>query len=140
MSRLPLLACLSLASLLPFVAGAQEMTDPATLVARADANHDGMISRDEFLAARAARFDRMDRNHDGYLTDADARGLPGRAARMFPLMLRMADSDNDGRISREEFNAMPARGFDRMDSNGDGMLDRDELAHAAQQFRSRHAN
>jgi hypothetical protein len=34
----------------------------------ADANGDGKVSRDEFMAAAAARFDKMDGNKDGFLT------------------------------------------------------------------------
>ncbi|WP_419807369.1 hypothetical protein [Sphingomonas sp.] len=35
---------------------------------RADANGDGVVTKDEALAQAAQRFDRMDTNHDGKLT------------------------------------------------------------------------
>jgi len=38
-----------------------------------DRNGDGVITRDEF-PGDAAAFDRLDRNHDGVLTEADRRG------------------------------------------------------------------
>ena len=41
--------------------------------AKADANGDGRISRDEFLARAAARFDRLDANKDGALTAEEMR-------------------------------------------------------------------
>ena len=41
---------------------------------RADANGDGRISREEFLAQAGARFDRMDTNHNGFI-DADERPM-----------------------------------------------------------------
>jgi hypothetical protein len=34
----------------------------------ADTNHDGAVSRDEFVAAALQRFDRMDANKDGTVT------------------------------------------------------------------------
>jgi hypothetical protein len=45
--------------------------------ARADANGDGRVTRDEFLANAAARFDRLDTNRDGALTGDDRRGHHG---------------------------------------------------------------
>jgi Ca2+-binding EF-hand superfamily protein len=115
---------------------AQAMSDLASLGQRADTNHDGVVSREEFLAARAAQFDRFDRNHDGYLDTADADVLPEPTGRMFQWMERLADADGDGRISRDEFNGMPVRGFERMDANQDGLLEPDEMQrvmHNAQQ-------
>jgi Ca2+-binding EF-hand superfamily protein len=40
---------------------------------RADTNGDGVISRDEFLAQAASRFDKMDLNHDGAITPEEIR-------------------------------------------------------------------
>lgn len=46
--------------------------DGSRMLARADANGDGMIDRAEFRAQAAQRFDRIDANKDGKL-DADER-------------------------------------------------------------------
>ena len=40
----------------------------------ADANHDGAVSRGEFLAGAGQHFDMMDANHDGSLTKAERAG------------------------------------------------------------------
>lgn len=43
--------------------------------ARTDTNHDGKVSRDEFLAVakdRAADFDKIDANHDGFISEQEA--------------------------------------------------------------------
>ncbi|MEX5507241.1 EF-hand domain-containing protein [Pseudomonas putida] len=43
--------------------------------ARTDSNHDGKVSREEFLAVakdRAADFDKIDRNHDGLISEQEA--------------------------------------------------------------------
>lgn len=114
----------------------QSAADPEQLGRRADTNHDGVVSREEFLGARAAQFDRFDADHDGNLDQADAEALPERTGGMFQWMERTADANGDGRISRDEFNNMPARGFERMDANQDGVLEPDEMQrvmHAAQQ-------
>lgn len=38
------------------------------MIGMADANHDGAVTRDEFLAGAGQHFDMMDANHDGSLT------------------------------------------------------------------------
>lgn len=43
--------------------------------AETDSNHDGKVSRDEFLAVakdRAGDFDTIDRNHDGFISEQEA--------------------------------------------------------------------
>ena len=43
--------------------------------ARTDSNHDGKVSREEFLAVakdRAGDFDTIDRNHDGFISEREA--------------------------------------------------------------------
>lgn len=41
--------------------------------------------------------------------------------------LRLFDTDGDGRVSETEYLAYMSRSFQRMDSNGDGILESDEL-------------
>jgi len=43
--------------------------------AKTDSNHDGKVSRDEFLVVakdRAREFDTIDRNHDGFISEQEA--------------------------------------------------------------------
>lgn len=42
---------------------------------RMDANHDGKIDRAEFLALASAEFDRLDRDHKGYLVPDDLKAF-----------------------------------------------------------------
>lgn len=41
--------------------------------------------------------------------------------------LKMLDADGDGRVSEAEYVAWMMRGFEAMDSNGDGVLDESEM-------------
>lgn len=43
------------------------------LLGQADANHDGVVTRQEFVAAALKRFDAADTNHDGKVTLAERR-------------------------------------------------------------------
>jgi len=51
---------------------------------RADANGDGVVTRQEALAEAGARFDRMDANRDGRLDPAEMRAGPGRGRMAAP--------------------------------------------------------
>jgi Ca2+-binding EF-hand superfamily protein len=122
---------------------------------RLDANNDGAITRDEVRTARTAAFTRLDVNRDTFLDrvemmagrpmverrgDGQSMGRPegkGRAGEM----LTRADTNNDGNVTRAEFDAALAaaqnqraakareRGqelFARLDTNRDGMITRVE--------------
>lgn len=52
------------------------------MIDRLDTNHDGMISRDEFRAQAAERFERMDANHDGLLDQGEMAAMRERARGM----------------------------------------------------------
>lgn len=106
-----------------------------------DTNGDGSLSWTEFSSGERAKrldqevrrkiFDRLDKNGDGLIGLAEL--APGPRRRDHP-MLRRADTDQDGRISKKEFLANPPFGkadperleriFKRLDQNDDGFLDR----------------
>ncbi len=71
-------------------------------VMAADTNHDGRVSRAEFMAAMtngkgdpAKRFTHLDRNRDGFV---DRPEIDTAASKRF----RRLDSNSDGRLTREE--------------------------------------
>ena len=111
----------------------------------ADTNHDGIITRDEAIAAADRRFDAMDANHDGKITPDEMMAYrdqmmarrggdnappppPPGGAKHMPGMGRRADPNGDGVITRDEYRARALQRFDRMDANHDGRIDRTEMA------------
>ena len=98
---------------------------------RIDADGDRFISIAEYRDLQIARWPRIDRNADGYLTlDDFPRFAAGRARRLLAEIADL-DADGDGRISRDEFIHGPAPLFRRADQNADGSLTRAELETAA---------
>ncbi|MEU7745664.1 EF-hand domain-containing protein [Nonomuraea sp. NPDC049158] len=98
------------------------------LIHSADDDSDGHLSRAEFVA---------------YLAGQEFRtsGYAATAGRIAESVLTVCDTDGDGRISYEEFAAIPGicalpdaerrEVFDRLDTDGSGHLDIGEI-HAAQ--------
>ncbi|UPT61557.1 MAG: signal transduction protein [Hyphomonadaceae bacterium JAD_PAG50586_4] len=97
----------------------------AERLAALDLNRDGSITRAEAREARLAAFERADANHDGYLSEAERNA--GGANGMMRQGLGAADTNGDGRVSRDEALAAPYRGFDRLDANNDGVISSQEM-------------
>ncbi len=98
----------------------------ASAVARFDKDGDGSITRGEF-AGPAADFARLDRDRDGVLSAPDFDFTP-HALVPSPggSLYFMADRDANGKVTREEFEAL----FERLDSGKLGFLSQDELRQA----------
>jgi hypothetical protein len=80
-------------------------------------------------------FAKLDLNKDGYVSQAEFRAgttkpksppIDGSAA------LKRLDKNSDQRISSGEYKAAPIAGFDRLDSDHDGILTADERRKAIQ--------
>lgn len=92
----------------------------------ADANADGLLSRAEAAALPrlAERFDQLDANQDGQVSfdelHAGRRGKRGG-------MMKAADTDGDGKVSKAEMLARAEARFERADANKDGFITPDEV-------------
>ena len=132
MKKVTLLVCAGvLAAALSGTACAQMRGSPGQMLEKADANKDGVVTREEYHEARMAMFAKLDRNDDGFIDQEDApkfrrRGNGDGGERMDALKQEL-DRDSDGRISREEFANGPLLVFEKADSNKDGKLDSAEI-------------
>lgn len=124
----------------------------ATLFDRLDVNHDGLLKGDEVSQDHRSLFERLvrngDQNHDAALSREEfvAVLVPSRPERpieekesaTFPnanavrYVLLMMDADRNARIEKDEvpsqFQSAFATMVERLDKNGDGKLDRQELS------------
>jgi Ca2+-binding EF-hand superfamily protein len=112
----------------------------AEVFARLDANHDGVVTRDEFMNAGPGA-GRVERRvfviRDG---DGDGREGPGMGMRgggMHGRMMERMDSNHDGRISLAEAEAGALQAFDRADANHDGVVTPEERQAARGAMRER---
>jgi Ca2+-binding EF-hand superfamily protein len=100
---------------------------------RADANNDGSVTKEEFIAARGEQFAKLDRNSDGYLDSTD---MPKRMAERRKqngggeMHGGQFDTDGNGKVSKDEFINGPTLIFDRVDADKNNVLDAKELAAA----------
>ena len=115
-----------------------------------DTNHDDRLSRGE-LSKAADLFDKLDRNHDGFLDAKELSEMPavtsseepattpaaplkrmGKKGERMPernlaQMFQKADADGNGKLSMEETPPFLKKRFSKIDTNGDGFLDKAEL-------------
>ncbi len=103
-----------------------------------DANGDGEVPRAEFDQVRAAQFARTDANGDGrlgkdeYLAEFEER-LDRRIAvqvegsdKQTRVRFGALDADKDGKLTFAEYQLSGRRTFDRADRNGDGVVDAED--------------
>jgi hypothetical protein len=99
-----------------------------------DTNKDGKVSKDEFMAKKPL-FDKLDTNKDGFVTKEEVDALP--AAQKHPGItgfIAKFDTDKDGKVSMAEWNAKRTAGFDKVDANHDGFIDKDEYTAGAKEL------
>jgi Ca2+-binding EF-hand superfamily protein len=97
---------------------------------RIDANHDGVITQDEYIAAATARFNKADVDGTGELTAQQIASSPRTLKREQHFAAREVkhmDTNGDGVVSQDEYIAAAKSRFTRLDRNGDGFIDADEM-------------
>jgi Ca2+-binding EF-hand superfamily protein len=78
--------------------------DPQALITALDFDHNGSVSRNEFLNAHAARFAQFDVDGSGQMTLAEFRAaLDGIARDRAPTSLQTFDYNGNGRLSQSEY-------------------------------------
>jgi hypothetical protein len=97
-------------------------------VAEMDANHDGMISKDEFMAYSETMWGRMSGGKDT-VSVADA-GKDFATGNM-NFNAKAMDTDHDGTISKDEFMKYSEAKWNKMDTGGKGMM---SVADASKDF------
>jgi Ca2+-binding EF-hand superfamily protein len=126
-----------------------------------DANHDGRVSREEYLAGARQRFAKADANRDGVISAQEAKaaklalqqkrdraearrqakGQPAKPKRKDGTSakpyLSGLDSNKDGRVSQKEYLARREKAFAAMDLNRDGVVSREEARSAKKQAQQR---
>ncbi len=95
-------------------------------MAGADADHDGTITKAEYLARVEARFARLDTNHDGKIDATERAAAHHGGGDMAARMGKRMDANGDGSVTLDEERAKASRRFDRMDTNHDGKIDQAE--------------
>jgi hypothetical protein len=115
------------------------MGDRGAIFDRLDTNHDGNISRQEFMAANSERREqRVIIMRDGSEAAPGTPGEPGMM-RMHAMgagmhfggrLFDMADANHDGRLTLQEAEAAALAHFDKADLNHDGKITPEERAQA----------
>ena len=107
---------------------------PGPGMERMDANKDGKIDREDFVARHKEMFARMDQNGDGTVTPEEMRAAHEKMReehrrRMEEQMFTRLDANGDGILSQDELVARGEKAFAELDGNGDGVIGKDEMRH-----------
>ena len=110
------------AAILGLCAGAASAADPtrAGRFTERDENKDGVLTLAEFLGKETAPKPEAAVQDDGYI-----KANPGTGVGGFTPAFTVKDRNRDGMLTRAEYG--DARTFDRVDSNNDGRISRDEF-------------
>ena len=90
------------------------------MFAALDSDKNGQISRDEFMSFERTGKHARQGSHGKAHHMKHARGHHGM------MVMAQADTDNDNAVSEAEFTASTARHFDKMDTDGNGEITREE--------------
>ena len=134
--RLALLGALACA-VLPIGAGPlaaqpspEALEKIAEMMTEADLNGDGKTSRAELNQHRAQMVGKLDRIEDGVIDKQDSPKIPLAKRKFEPAFEQVKsifDSNEDGRVTLDEWNRTDPDIFALLDSNEDGVVTRSEL-------------
>jgi len=102
---------------------------------RLDQKKQGFITLADMQRNEAKTFKRTDDNKDGELTLTEYNfGIPDDRQDVidrFTRRFRLADADNNGRVTMDEYMAFCAKVIDAADTNKDGQVTKDEFVAAS---------
>jgi Ca2+-binding EF-hand superfamily protein len=108
--------------------GADPTSDPLLRSSSVwDANHDGMLTCDEWRQLVTRLFNTADVNRDGFLDASEFAALKRSSPVFAQADLGYFDDNRDGRLSRAEFVDKKSPLFARHDRNGDCRITPEEL-------------
>jgi len=105
----------------------------------ADKDGDKKISKEEAFGRLKENFDKIDANKDGFieaseLTEAMAAVGRRMMAQSIMAKLKEADKDGDNKLSKDEAPEQLKQHFDKVDTNSDGFVDKEEAEKAIAQL------
>lgn len=93
-----------------------------------DADKDGAVTLEEFLARRAPTFTRFDKNNDGAVDAAEFDAAAKESSDYWiKRFIKRFDADKDGKISQDEFARARKERFAMRDLNDDGRLGLEDM-------------
>jgi Ca2+-binding EF-hand superfamily protein len=113
----------------PPAAAAAETPSHSDAFDETDTNHDGVITREEYLAFTRKYFDELDTNHDHRIDASEMAHSPPMIERNLhsaEQMIRKWDANKDGVVTVEEYQAFAAARFTKEDKNGTGKIAKPE--------------
>jgi Ca2+-binding EF-hand superfamily protein len=118
-------ALFALAATAAFAQGKAASNGIDAFIQKWDPDKDGTLTLDEVKKAADARFDALDKDHDGTLDRKELRGLVSKQD------FAKLDPDKDGTLDKNEYQALVAQRFEAADPDREGTLDKKELSSRA---------